>query len=514
MSPEGTRGNTPSTDLPRGFAEELRKEHPTLMAEIVREVRTRIPEYDRPLNSDFTNGLILGVQTALTEFADWIDGIGSPAAQRARVYRSLGRAQLAEGRSMDSLQAAYRLGGRVAWRRYARVARRIGMRPEQMVNLAEAVFTHLDLIATASVLGYAQAKADAGEMQVRRRRLVESVLSGAARETLEAAAESVDWPLPETVACAALGPAPDWRQDGRQAAADAGGAGTGAATGTGVATSTVASTGARAERLPEAILADFTAPEPYLLVPDPEAWLGTASVRALLLERGGVVGPSVPLRNAAESLRWARMVRARLPEDVLARGPVRCDRHLPALLLLGDEPLVRLIGERRLGPLAELTAKQRDRLEATLLAWLDTNRGSAPQVAARLGVHPQTARHRLHRAQELFGAALADPEARFEIEVALRGRRMLDTFAQFAEQDEQVGQGCENVMAASAGAEVVPEPTDRLPMANGHSDAAPANGGSDRSTAVTDRMKPVAPPQTQAQTQAQPSERLAPVLIS
>lgn len=38
-------------------------------------------------------------------------------------------------------------------------SRRVGMRPDQMVDLAEAVFTHVDQIATACVLGYAQAKA-------------------------------------------------------------------------------------------------------------------------------------------------------------------------------------------------------------------------------------------------------------------------------------------------------------------------------------------------------------------
>ena len=89
---------------------------------------------------------------------------------------------------------------------------------------------------------------------------------------------------------------------------------------------------------------------------------------------------------------------------------------------------MRLIGERRLAPLAALTVKQSDRLEATLLAWLDTNRGSAPQVASRLGIHPQTARSRLHRVQELVDPALADPEARSEIEVAQRGKLIRSTF--------------------------------------------------------------------------------------
>jgi PucR C-terminal helix-turn-helix domain len=395
----------PAPAPPRGFADDLRKEQPSLVAEIVREIRGRIPEYDRPLDSDFSIGLVLGVETALAEFADTVDEPAAPPARRSRVYRALGRTELAEGRSMDSLQSACRLGGRLAWRRYARVARRSGMRPEQMADLAEAVFAHVDQICTASVLGYAQAKADAGEAQDRRRRLLDLLLAGAPRETLELAADAADWALPEQVACAALAPAPALREEGRQAG--------------------------HPRRLTGDILGHFNQPQPFILIPDPGVRLRAGAVADLLRERRAVVGPAVALRDAADSLRWARTARARLPEAVLAGAPVFCDRHLPALLLLGDEPLVKLIGDRRLAPLAGLTAKQRDRLQATLLAWLDTNRGSAPQVAARLGVHPQTARTRLHRVQELFGPALAEPESRFEIEVALRGRLMFSDFADF-----------------------------------------------------------------------------------
>jgi DNA-binding PucR family transcriptional regulator len=41
-------------------------------------------------------------------------------------------------------------------------------------------------------------------------------------------------------------------------------------------------------------------------------------------------------------------------------------------------------------------------------------------VAATLGVHPQTVRYRMARLRELFGARLEDPEARFELSLALR----------------------------------------------------------------------------------------------
>jgi PucR C-terminal helix-turn-helix domain len=388
--------------VPRGFAEQLRREAPSLAAEIFREIRQQIPEYDRPLDSLFSTGLLLGVETALAEFADAVDGCGVSAEMRARVYRGLGRSELAEGRSMDSLQSACRLGGRIAWRRYARVARRVGMRSEQMVDLAEAVFAHVDQIATASVLGYAQAKADSGAEHERRRTLLRLMLDGADASLVEEAARVADWCLPEVLACVALG----------------------------AQTGPPPSSSAASIRLPEWLLADLSSPNPYILIPEPELWLDKPEIVEFLRERQAVVGPFVPPASAADSLRWARTARDRLPAALLTDGPVLCDAHLPALLLLGDEPLVRLFGERRLAPLAALTVKQRDRLEATLLAWLETNRGSAPQVAARLGIHPQTARSRLHRVQELFGPALAEPKSRFEIEVALRGRLL-------------IGRGCE-----------------------------------------------------------------------
>jgi methionyl-tRNA formyltransferase len=44
----------------------------------------------------------------------------------------------------------------------------------------------------------------------------------------------------------------------------------------------------------------------------------------------------------------------------------------------------------------------------------------AKRVAERLGIHEQTARYRIARLRELFGAALDDPDERFWLELALR----------------------------------------------------------------------------------------------
>ena len=43
-------------------------------------------------------------------------------------------------------------------------------------------------------------------------------------------------------------------------------------------------------------------------------------------------------------------------------------------------------------------------------------------MAAELHVHPQTARYRIARLRELLGEQLDDPDARFELELALRAR--------------------------------------------------------------------------------------------
>jgi DNA-binding PucR family transcriptional regulator len=46
--------------------------------------------------------------------------------------------------------------------------------------------------------------------------------------------------------------------------------------------------------------------------------------------------------------------------------------------------------------------------------------GNAVAMAAAMHVHPQTARYRIARLRELLGDQLDDPDARFELQLALR----------------------------------------------------------------------------------------------
>ncbi|MFC1419311.1 helix-turn-helix domain-containing protein [Streptacidiphilus cavernicola] len=411
------------------------------------------------------------METALAEFTDLVDGSAPSRDERLRVYRALGRGEAAEGRSLDALQAAFRTGARVAWRRYARVARRVGLGPDLLVVVAEAIFTHIDEMASASVRGYNEAKTDEPGAFVRRRRaLLDLIVTAAPGPAVAQAAADADWPLPAWVACVALSPAGSGAGNGaggtRTGTGTGGnGAGTGRAVGNGAGIGGVGlgtgtgsglspnlelglgpganPTGTGLRSLPGGILSEPDGPAPFLLLPDPARLLTDPHLRTTLADRGAVVGPTVPLELAADSLRWARAAHATTQRTnpgtsagpdrpgpgpnpgtatVARPAPRTVDDRLAELLLLGDPPLVRLMAARRLSPLSPLTPKQSERLGATLLAWLQTNRGTAPEVATRLGIHPQTARQRLHRVQQLFGPALSDPDARFELEVALRGR--------------------------------------------------------------------------------------------
>ena len=99
------------------------------------------------------------------------------------------------------------------------------------------------------------------------------------------------------------------------------------------------------------------------------------------------------------------------------------ERHKLSLLLGADRRLARDVAESALAPLESETELSRERLGSTLDAWL-RHRGRTEAVAKALHVHPQTVRYRLARLRELFGSRLDDPDGRFELELALRARRI------------------------------------------------------------------------------------------
>ncbi|MGI8336841.1 PucR family transcriptional regulator, partial [Actinomadura scrupuli] len=173
------------------------------------------------------------------------------------------------------------------------------------------------------------------------------------------------------------------------------------------------------------VLMDLEGSEPFLLVPDPErAGCEEMLVRALG-GSGFVIGPVVEVAEAGLSLRLARQTLALCRRGIIACDPpVRSADHLPTLLMFSDEGLLDLMSRGVYAPLARLIPTRRQRLTETLLAYLDN--GSVPEIATRLRIHPQTARYRLGRLQDLYGDRLQDPDWCFHMHLVLRARALLD----------------------------------------------------------------------------------------
>jgi DNA-binding PucR family transcriptional regulator len=100
---------------------------------------------------------------------------------------------------------------------------------------------------------------------------------------------------------------------------------------------------------------------------------------------------------------------------------VRVEDALTELLLFENGALIERLAARRLAAFDALTPKARRRMEETALAYVQ-QQGNAAAMARALGLHAQTARYRLSRLRELLGNALDDPDARLELELALRAR--------------------------------------------------------------------------------------------
>jgi hypothetical protein len=284
--------------------------------------------------------------------------------------------------------SAYRVGARVAWRRFAAAGVRAGLEPETLYLLAESIFAYIDVLSAESAEGYAlEQTAVVSESELRRRRLVRLLVRDPPAEpgAVEAAARDAAWPLPRTLGVVAIaGPDRDHA----------------------------------ASRLPADAIAEAIGDVICAVVPDPDGPRRRAAIERGIIDAGVVAGLGTTVAPSGAALSFAR---ARAALGLAGEEPgLRIARDLAGELLLGSDPrLATELARDRLAPLTGLAPGSRTRLTDTLRAWLE-EQGRLTQVARRLGVHPQTARYRVARLRELFGATLDDPDERFWLELALR----------------------------------------------------------------------------------------------
>jgi DNA-binding NarL/FixJ family response regulator len=395
--PELTKSAEVWHTLPAEVAVLLRPQLDQAVAEMIDAIQEGVPEYARPFDASYTEAVSRAVRHSVEQFIERVAHPDGSFEAIVAEFRAIGEVEAHEGRSLEPLQNALRLGAKVAWRRLYAAADVPGLDMQVLGRIGEAIFVYLDELAAACAVGYQEARAQvAGELERRRRRLLDQIIRDppASKEAIADLAKAAGWVLPRRVALAALEPRDDL---------------------------------AAGPSLPPEVLIDCDRPDPCLLVPDADGPGRAALIDRALAGWPAALGPVVPLSRASVSLRWAREALTLGARGIIEAdsGVIRCDEHMSTLLIFSDEELLRALCGSRLAPLERLRPAQRDRLAQTLLSWLQHG-ANANEVATLMHVHPQTVRYRLRQIDELFGPVLREPDARFEFEIALRGRQLLN----------------------------------------------------------------------------------------
>jgi hypothetical protein len=368
---------------------------PSVAEATVAAVSAEVPAYAEGLGEPMATGIAAGVRMALAAFlrlvADSTDRTISAARDAATdgAYE-LGRTEARAGRTVDALLAAYRVGARTAWGELSRTLVAMQVRPADVAAFAGLVFAYIDELSAASAAGHRAQLASTARVRARYlHELGQALLAGEPADVLAARAERADW-TPAGSLTVVLVPVARLHEvasllDPR--------------------TLTVTD-----ERSADTLPTDTG----VLLVPD------AARTRATLLRTlagyGAVVGPARPWTDAATSYR--RAVRARALATPARGRPIDTEEHLPELVLGADPAALADLRRRTLAPLDGLSDAARARLTATLRSWL-LHLGRRADVAADLGIHPQTVAYRMAQVRERFSTDLDDPEVVVELVLAL-----------------------------------------------------------------------------------------------
>ncbi|OBI93584.1 hypothetical protein A9X00_01170 [Mycobacterium sp. 1245805.9] len=388
-------GQHPEPLVPAPIADALYVELAATTDDIVNAVATQFPAFAEAFQSEMGQAGITAVNTMLAGFLATTCG---PRPDRqpvdiAAVHQAafaLGRYQANVGRSIDPINAAFRLGARIAWRHWSTVAQAHDMSTAGIVRFAELHFDYLDDLADACVSGHANELATASRRRQRQlEKLTEQLLLGAASDEILETVRLAGWQSPDAMIAIVLP-----RADAHNVVPL-------------LDNQTLRASG---DLLPGPAHSGLT----VLLVP-----LTAAAPRAALIQRlAGIqaaIGPEQPWLDVKYSAELAaRAWKCCKPES----WPIDTDRSLAALVIHADLPTRERQRAAALAPFDHLRADARARYEETLRAWL-LHQGRREDVARHLVLHPQTVRYRMDRIREILGDGLSDPNRVLDFVIAL-----------------------------------------------------------------------------------------------
>lgn len=366
---------------------------PRMAERTVAAIIAEVPAYADPFRGQMGQNIENAVQASLGAFlriatGSQDSGSGNQLSPAIDGAYALGRGEARNGRSIDALLSAFRVGARVAWQELSAAAVGAGVPAVTIARFAELVFAYIDELSAASVSGHSDESVTAGRVRQRYLDLLAAqLLAGESPEVLRASAERANWPVPETLTAVLVR----------------------AAQTRGLATLLSGEVLQSAEDLPELDPAESWA---VILVPDVDGARRPALL-STLGDRDAIVGPARPWPLVQVSYR--RAVRAR---HLATGAPVDTDEHLVEIVLGADTDAAEDLRARALAPLRALRPATAERLAETLRSWL-LHQGQRDAVAADLFVHAQTVRYRMNQVRELYGDRLNDPQTILELTVAL-----------------------------------------------------------------------------------------------
>lgn len=349
-----------------------------LTRRIVARIKDEVAGFSAEADPLVRQGVDEAIQRAVDLFVDTIAGAPTHGGEVFTFYRWVGSYQASAGLNLDAMRAAQQIATEESWADVRLAATVLGQSAEVVSALGSGLIAYQARLFENGMRGYVQARARMRqERDDDRAALLVALLRGSSREQLRELAGRCSWALPPEVLVAVTVAS----QDGVAVAAS----------------SPSALSGVQHGRL--------------IVVADPDA--ARTATDSLVGATGECVAVSwpMPVDDAHLACRWASRGLSLVQEGVIespADGVVEVERHQELLCTHADTALRRLADERALAPLLRQTPKRRLALAETLLLWLQTHQ-SAPMLAAELGVHDQTVRHRLRRLRDLFGPRLDEP---------------------------------------------------------------------------------------------------------
>ncbi len=161
----------------------------TTADEVVQAIIDEVPPYAGALSGRMGATIRRAVRTALGHYLDLASGHATGGDGGDAAY-DLGRGEVRDGRSMDALLSAYRVGARVAWRCLAAGAVPAGLPAAEVAKFAELTFAYIDELSAASAAGHADELAARGRAHERHlEQLARDLVAGASPDVLLVSAQ-------------------------------------------------------------------------------------------------------------------------------------------------------------------------------------------------------------------------------------------------------------------------------------------------------------------------------------